>query len=280
MEKCVSVIGVAGRAWSAAGANGGALPRMIPKGASIALPSLSEVEVALRAVTEVLAHELASPTNRLPQWTEFEWRIARAVAALHGISSLLYRDVRWSCPEAWQRFLQEQQDQSVGRHMQITGLLESIDSQSRCDGVALMALKGAALHACGFYVAGERSMGDIDLLVRSEDAGGAARVLESCGYEAAFTSCRHQVFKPRVKKGSAPGAFGEHVDNPIKIEIHTRIAEFLPVTCGGHHPDPVGTSLTCGPQPLSINGIPHDAFVAACGRKHPRARLGSSSCMT
>jgi Uncharacterised nucleotidyltransferase len=200
------------------------------KSVSIAVPSLTEVAAALRKITEVLAHELASPTTKPPQWTEFEWRVARAVAAMHGISSLLYRRLRWKGPESWRRFLQEQQDQSIGRHLQITNLLDSIDSQSRCDGVAFMALKGAALHACGLYAAGERPMGDIDLLVRHDDVNATARVLESCGYEAAFTSRRHQVFKPRMKKILAPGVFGEHVDNPIKIEVHTRIAEHLPVT--------------------------------------------------
>lgn len=197
---------------------------------SIAVPSLTEVAAALRRTTEVLAHELASPTTNLPQWTAFEWRIARAVAAMHGISALLYRGLRWKGPENWREFLQEQQNQSVGRHVQITRLLNAIDSQSRRDGVAVMALKGAALHACGLYAAGERPMGDIDLLVRQDDANAAARVLESCGYEAAFASRRHQVFKPRAKKDPAPGAFGEHVDSPIKIEVHTKIAEHLPVT--------------------------------------------------
>lgn len=42
----------------------------------------------------------AAPTNEMPKWSEFEWRIARAAAAMHGISSLLHRDLRWRGPKA------------------------------------------------------------------------------------------------------------------------------------------------------------------------------------
>jgi hypothetical protein len=107
--------------------------------------------------------------------------------------------------------------------------LDAIDSQARREHVPLVALKGAALHAGEFYAAGERPMGDIDLLVRPEDSTAIARALEFCGYEAAFVSRRHQVFQPRVRKISTGGRLGEHVDDPIKIEVHTRIAERLPV---------------------------------------------------
>jgi hypothetical protein len=198
------------------------------KSVPVFLPPLTKIAAALHKTTELLAHELAVPTNEPPLWTEFEWRIGRAVAAMHGVSSLLCARLRWEGPEGWRRFLHEQRDQSVGRHLQIVGLLDAIDSQARSEGVAFVALKGAALHASGIYSAGERPMGDIDLLVRDDDTSATARLLELCGYEAAFASSRHQVFKPRVRKVSTAGRLGEHVDDPIKIEVHIRIAEPLP----------------------------------------------------
>jgi Uncharacterised nucleotidyltransferase len=191
-------------------------------------PPLTKVAAALRKTTEILAKELVAPTKNSPLWTDFEWRIGRAVAAMQGISSLLCDTLRWRGPESWREFLQEQQDHAVGRHSQISHLLDAIDSHARRDGVALVALKGAALHAIRIYTPGERPMGDIDLLVRDDDANAIAQILDACGYEAAFTSDRHQVFKPRVIKTVAEGRLGEHVDNPIKIEVHTRIAEALP----------------------------------------------------
>jgi hypothetical protein len=196
---------------------------------AVTLPPLAAISNALRKTTESLAHEVACPTAKTPQWTDFEWRIGRAAAAMQGISSLLYSGLCWDGPESWLRFLREQQTQSVRRHEQIACLVDAIDSQARREGVALVALKGAALLAKGIYSAGARPMGDIDLLIRSEDANATARLLESCGYEIAFASKRHQVFKPKGRKVPMACILGEHVDNPINIEVHTRIAEQLPV---------------------------------------------------
>jgi putative nucleotidyltransferase-like protein len=193
------------------------------------LPPLNQVAAALRRTTEVLARELVVPTREPPRWTEFEWRIARAASAMHGVSALLHGRLRWQGPDQWWRFLSAQRDQSVGRHRQIARLLQEIDAQGRTAGVALVPLKGAALHALGLYAAGERPMGDIDLLVRQGDAAAVSRVLGACGYSAAFSTHRHHVYQPPMKKPVAGGILGEHVDNPIKIEVHFRIAERLPV---------------------------------------------------
>jgi hypothetical protein len=105
-----------------------------------------------------------------------------------------------------------------------------IDLQARHENTSIVALKGAALHTKGLYASGERPMGDIDLLVRADEVLSAERLLEACGYEAAFSSRRHQVFRPLGKGIPIGDMLGEHADSPIKIELHTRIAERLPVT--------------------------------------------------
>jgi Uncharacterised nucleotidyltransferase len=197
---------------------------------SYALPRFAEIEAALCKITETLAGELVAPTNESPLWTEFEWRIARAVAGIHGISTLLHARLLWEGPKGWQTFLREQQEQSVARHEKIIRLLQTIDSQARRENTSIVALKGAALLKKGLYAPGERPMGDIDLLVRADEVVSAARLLEACGYEPAFTSRRHQVFRPLDEKIPIGDMLGEHVDSPIKIELHTRIAESLPVT--------------------------------------------------
>jgi hypothetical protein len=193
------------------------------------LPPLHQIAAALRKTTEVLARELAVPTSEAPPWTEFEWRIARAAAAMHGVSSLLCGRLLWKGPENWQRFLAEQRDQTIGRHGQIAHLLEAIDSQARREGVAVVALKGAALYARKIYAAGERPMGDIDLLVRRDGEKAISPILQACGYAAAFTTHRHDVFQPLVKKILTGDRLGEHVDASVNIEVHSRIAEHLPV---------------------------------------------------
>src|SRR3984957_7161663 len=199
------------------------------KSTSASSAPLADITAALSSTTEILARELGHPSHEPPRFSEFEWRIARAVAAMHGVSSLLCDRLRWEGPAGWRPFLAEQRAQSVGRHAQIARSLDAIDSQARRDGVAFPALKGAALHARAIYAAGERPMGDIDLLVRGEDAEAMGGVLEACGYAAAFSTHRHEVFQPRVKKTLSGPRLGEHVDNPINVELHTRVAESLPV---------------------------------------------------
>jgi hypothetical protein len=197
------------------------------KNAAVTLPPLPRVAAALRHVTETLAREFAFPTDEPPLWGDFEWCIARAVASMQGISSLLCTGLLWKGPASWKRFLAEQRDHTAGRQRKIAQLMNDIDAQARREGTALVALKGAALHETGIYQVGERPMADIDLLVRDVDARATARILEYCGFENTFTTWRHRVFESRAKKASI--GFGEHIDNPIKIELHTGILDRLPV---------------------------------------------------
>lgn len=191
------------------------------------LPPFRTLEAALRKTTEALARELGSPTMQSPDWSDFEWRIAQAVAALQGVSSLLGRELRWQGPALWQQFLAEQEEHTIRRQRLIEQLLTGIDSGAQRAGIAVVALKGAALQAIGIYRTGERPMGDIDLLVRESDAAAAGRVIMALGYSEAFNNRRHRVFAPAGVKGHASG-FGENVANPVKIELHTRLAECLP----------------------------------------------------
>jgi putative nucleotidyltransferase-like protein len=193
-------------------------------------PPLITVSAALLEITETLARELGAPTNRSPAWDHFEWRIARAVAAMQGVSSLLSGHLRWNGPESWRRFLQEQRDHIAGRHRKITRLLNRIDSGARREGVPLVALKGAELHRRGIYEVGERPMADVDLLVSNANLSATIRVLKGCGYELTFTTWRHHLFESSLKGLPSVVDLGEHVDNPIKIELHTSIRERLPVS--------------------------------------------------
>lgn len=190
-------------------------------------PTLNSLEAALRKTTETLASELARPTGVAPDWSESEWLIARAVASLHGVSPLLLRALRWQGPAGWVRFLGEQSAHTANRYRRIQHLLKLIDSRARDDGIPLMALKGAALHAIGLYEAGERPMADIDLLAREADVQRTARMLEALGFHETLVTWKHRVFEPNDCR--APASFGEHSDNGIKIELHSRIKEMLPV---------------------------------------------------
>jgi hypothetical protein len=191
-----------------------------------ASPPPTAVQAALLKITEFFAGEFARPTEGTPGWSDFEWIVAKAVAAMHGISPLLSTSLRWRGPAGWVSFLEEQRVHTANRHVRIGELLQRLDRHTREEGIAAIALKGAALHALGLYAAGERPMADVDLLVRPRDAERSARLLESLGYYESGTTWKERVFTP--VENFTVAALGEHSNNHIKIELHERICEMLP----------------------------------------------------
>jgi hypothetical protein len=202
------------------------------------LPSPKTIELALSRATERFAAELAEPQLPAPARSDFEWQMARAAAVLHGVTPLLASTLRWSGPPSWEAFVLQQRQQTLLRHRRIATVLQQIAARAVAEGLALVALKGAALHALGMYAAGERPMADIDLLVRPADAGRAAELLATMGYAHTGTSWKDQLFEPTqfAEPGSPRKAalamlpLGEHETYPIKVELHTRIGEHLPLT--------------------------------------------------
>ncbi len=202
------------------------------------LPTPEIIGASLVRATERFALELTEPQPRAPDWTDFEWRMARGAAVMHGVSALLAGRLRWAGPTDWRDFLQTQRQQTLLRHRRIAVVLHDMDRHARAQGLAGVALKGAALHALAIYSAGERPMADIDLLVQEADVERAAASLTSLGFVETGANWKHRIFEPKQlssqalawKSAASAPPFGEHEDYPIKVELHTRIAERLPVT--------------------------------------------------
>jgi hypothetical protein len=220
------------------------------------IPQLPALEATLRKITEGLAKELACPTQFAPDWSDVEWTIARAVAAMHGVSPLLSRALRWQGPASWSQFLDEQRAHTAKRHNRICELLRVIDQRTREAGVPAVALKGVALHALGLYQAGDRPMSDIDLLVRPADAEATARMLVSLDYYESCETWKERVFTPTDDHPS--GELGEHSDNNVKIELHERICDKLPL----HITDVSKLIFPSHPQP-GLNAYPSMASLMA-----------------
>lgn len=193
----------------------------------VSLPSLRTVERVMRETTEALALECACPTAQAPAWSELYWCIAQAVAAIQGISPLLSRRLRWQGPRVWREFLDEQWRHTLHRHQGINALIARIDAAAQDARLSVVALKGAALHDLEIYAPGERPMADLDLLVTEPDLAASVTLLETLGYRQSYRTRRERTFEPQGPKNTAQ--FGEHAGNAIKIELHTRIAERLPV---------------------------------------------------
>jgi Uncharacterised nucleotidyltransferase len=197
------------------------------------LPPLPRVQHALQQATEHFAAELRQPAGHAPHWSGFEWSMARAAAVLHGVAPLLAGVLRWHGPRQWESFISQQRMHTALRQRRIDELLARIDDGARQAGLAILPLKGAALYRLGLYAGGERPMADVDLLVAECDAERAKRLLLALGYVDTSVTWKHRVFEPAASALAPPGKLdarlGEHADNPIKIDLHTRIAERLPM---------------------------------------------------
>jgi hypothetical protein len=192
------------------------------------LPPFATIQAALRAVTGRLVQEIGTPGDAVPDWNDFEWGIARSVCIIHGLPGILAGRLRWRGPDSWSTFLGEQQRHMRLREARAREILAALDDAARARGVAVLALKGSALLALGVHEAGVRPMSDIDLLVAPDKAAATAEALHAIGYRPSFAMRRHAVFVPGGQ--TLPGIFGEHVDNSYRIELHTAIAEPLPIS--------------------------------------------------
>ena len=192
----------------------------------MALPPMTTVARMLRTTTEYLAGELALPQATAPDWSALEWRTARAVTAMHGISGLLAVRLRWQGPLGWAEFLRSQHGHITERQARIEALLRLVADRCRQEGIPVQALKGAALCLEGVYRAGERPMADLDLLAPRQDTERLGRVLETLGLQETHRTFKHRVFE--APDAPRPSNFGEHAGNDLKIELHDRICEILP----------------------------------------------------
>lgn len=193
---------------------------------SIELPAMPALQALLRLTTQRLAAELNAPTQPAPAWDELTWRVAMAVAVMHGISGLLAGRLLWQGPPAWQAFLADQAEHGRRREARIRERLAALHEAAAAAGVPMLALKGSSLIQTGLMAPGERPMSDIDLLVAPTDLGAADRVIRAAGYTPGVRKRRHTAYEPLDRQPTP--AFGEHEDNPIKVELHTAVAEALP----------------------------------------------------
>ncbi|MBV8974811.1 MAG: nucleotidyltransferase family protein [Sinobacteraceae bacterium] len=220
------------------------------------LPPLVSVANALRTVTEHLAQELSGLRSTAPEWSGVDWRIARAVASMHGVSGVLAEKLRWQGPEDWCAFLHQQREHIARRQLRLWELLDRLGERCRLENVPVQVLKGTALHLAGIYAHGQRPMADLDLLAAPRHALKAAKILATLGFAAGRRTVKHQTFEPQEAKGAC--SFGEYSDNPLKIELHQRICEPLP-----HRLTDISHLILSADAPPGLNTYPSRSALMA-----------------
>ncbi len=191
------------------------------------LPGYRAVAAALRMTTERLVREIAEPQRFAPGWDQFEWAVARAVCAMHGISGLLAARLRWRGPESWRDFLRQQRAETASQFARAGQLLAKLDQLLGNAGIPFVALKGSAIRTLQLHEPGDRPQADIDLLVHPDDLARAGAALSLIDYELILSKRREVTYAP--KQCTVADALGEHPANPLKIELHARVSEELPV---------------------------------------------------
>jgi hypothetical protein len=234
---------------------------------------MTRVADVLRMTTEYLALEIAHPKAAPPEWSEFEWRTARAVAAMHGVSGLLAGELRWSGPEGWAEFLGSQHEHIAQRQRRIHELLAAVGERCKRQGIPVQALKGAALCHLGLYQPGQRPMADLDLLTAPQHSADAGRILENLGLCESHRTFKHRVFEAREARRAC--GFGEHADNRLKVELHERICEPLPYRLTDISSLVLPISPVPGPNPYPSHAalMAHLLLHAAGGMAYRTLRL-------
>jgi hypothetical protein len=234
---------------------------------------MPEVAAVLRATTEYLARELANPQPHAPDWSEFQWRTARAVVAMHCVSGLLAGELRWRGPDGWAEFLSAQREHIARRQLRLHELLSSVAEHCQRQGIPVQALKGAALHREGLYRPGQRTMADLDLLTRPEHTVRAGEILEHLGLRETNRSLKDRVFEARESTWVC--GFGEHADTGLKVDLHERICEPLP-----HRLTDISSLVSSPSRVPGLNPYPSPAALmahlllhAAGGMAHRTLRL-------
>ncbi len=131
----------------------------------------NEVTDADRAeLTSLLAR---APIEALPE-----------AAAMHRVSGTVLRGLEGiaGVPDAVRAALAARRDQSMMRHLIVVGALSQIAQRFDQAGLSWTAMKGPVVAALLYPGVGDRSYGDLDLLVDRRDFPTAMRILEELGY--------------------------------------------------------------------------------------------------
>lgn len=210
-------------------------------------PDFARTQYALRDVTARLVDEIRAPTRQPPSWSGFEWSVARSAVSMLGIAGVLANRLRWQQPRHFVDFVHQQRGHIVNTQQTVRELLAQLDLALRQGGVPAVGLKGTAILALKLHAPGVRPMADVDLLAHPEHAEDVSRAVESCGYRRAHRAERHLTFLPTHE--GLPHAYAEHPGNPLRIELHLRVYEPLPVA-------PVDITSTLWPRDAApgING--------------------------
>lgn len=201
--------------------------------------------------------------------TSREWESFATLVLECGMAGLVLETARrhqLACPSEAECRLSAEAKRSaavtLGMMKELSGILSAFNEA----GIAVMLLKGAALHLTVYSDAGLRPMSDVDLLVRPDQADAACRLLGTLGCRRGMDLVRPDFF-PRYYYEVE---YLRALPRPLRIDLHVRpfrplrLARTVPedalwcdavqVPCGA------ATALVPNPEVMFIHLAAHAAY--------------------
>ena len=193
-----------------------------------------QVQPIAHRVAETLTHIAAGQRISLQGWTALESCVGLKVAGILGLLPVLHvraqqseLDLDVRALASWREVLAEQYAFTQQRNQRLLQHTARILDLANNANVTLMPLKGMDVLTQIYADIGVRSTSDIDLLVQPEQLEQATQVIEQAGFECGARVKRHAIFA--LPNSRVVSQFGDHPDNPIKVELHTSIRNSMPL---------------------------------------------------
>jgi hypothetical protein len=188
-------------------------------------------EALVRAAAGALA---ASERVSLQGWSALESCVGLKVASILGLLPMLHLraqrgELNLDAPAiaGWRGILAEQYALTMQRNQRLLGFTASILQMAAAQSIPMMPLKGMDVLTQLYDDMGLRSTSDIDVLVQPAALAAATQVIEQAGFECVARTKRHAIFV--LPNSRVVSKFGEHPDNPIKVELHTAVKNAMPM---------------------------------------------------
>lgn len=180
-------------------------------------------------VTEHLCHAAAATTasgrsSPLPalDWSAHRIALAPMLAHLHGIAPLLSL-AKIGLPAPLTDVFARHRALGAARAQRLLALRDAFVAEARACGAAAIPLKGARVCDALYVEPGLRPMADLDFLCAGADLEACRMAAMRLGLVGLGGTTRHAVFGSGGARVVA--MLAEHPDNPIKVEVHTRLVE-------------------------------------------------------
>ena len=114
-------------------------------------------------------------------------------------------------------------EQSRLRHARVSALSREIVRSLRTAGLDTLVLKGGHTAHAYFPDPATRPSSDLDLLVRSDEAGDAQAVLDSAGFKCVGCQARESSWAPAGQAPDPGSLWLVHADDPWSVDLHSSL---------------------------------------------------------